>query len=86
MILKCCSALGSNYFIFQVEDAENNVEKLKKLNEKNKKELEKLAQVISESFERNDIKKAKDNIIKLKYFTSISNRLNRVLRELGVTD
>lgn len=86
MILKCCSALGSNYFIFQVEDAENNVDKLKKLNEKNKKELEKLAQVISESFERNDIKKAKDNIIKLKYFTSISNRLNRVLRELGVTD
>lgn len=69
-----------------MEGASNDREKLKQLNAKNKTELEKISKEIDECFKKNDIQAAKRNVIKLKYFSSLSSRINGILRELGETD
>lgn len=56
------------------------------LNEKNKEKLNNLTQIINESFIKNDLKNVKENIIKLKYFISLGDRINNYLREQGITD
>ncbi|KAG5883074.1 hypothetical protein JTB14_031185 [Gonioctena quinquepunctata] len=70
----------------EVEDAEGNIKKMKMLNEKNKMQVEKLLKNIDDSFRNSDIENAKKYIIILKYYSSISNRINESLRELGITD
>lgn len=69
-----------------MESANDDRERLKQLNDKNKVKIEKISKEIDECFKRDNIQAAKQNIIKLKYFNSLSNRINGVLRELGETD
>ncbi|KAJ8985187.1 hypothetical protein NQ317_018216 [Molorchus minor] len=70
----------------EMEEASTNIEKLKDLNKKNRAQSESISKAIDENFKNNDISKAKENVIKLKYFNSLSNRINGRLRELGDTD
>ncbi|CAH1155304.1 unnamed protein product [Phaedon cochleariae] len=70
----------------EIEEAGDNEEKLKVLEEKNKKMLEKLLEEISSHFKNDDLERVKKSIIKLKYFTSINGRLNSIFREMGVTN
>ncbi|CAG9853550.1 unnamed protein product [Phyllotreta striolata] len=70
----------------EVDNAQEDVVKLKELNEKNRNELNKLTKEIDQHFKNGDLKAAKASIIKLKYFTSISNRINSIFREAGVAD
>lgn len=69
-----------------MESANDDRERLKQLNDKNKVKIERISKEIDECFKRDNIQAAKQNIIKLKYFNSLSNRINGVLRELGETD
>lgn len=69
----------------QVEEA-NTPDKLKQLYAKNKQELDGIAKEISECFRNNDLKRAKFNVIKMKYYWSISAHINRLLRERGIID
>ncbi|XP_019753301.2 iron-sulfur cluster co-chaperone protein HscB [Dendroctonus ponderosae] len=70
------------------EELENttNVEKLKALNIKNRTQLEIITKNIDECFKENDLKQAKYFVIKMKYYTSLGNRINAILRELGIVD
>lgn len=67
-------------------DEADTPEKLKALEQKNKQMLSKITQEISEYFSANDIIKAKESIIKMKYFSSINSRINNLLREQGIVD
>lgn len=69
----------------EVEEADTD-EKLVQLNKKNKERLDGLIQEISDCFKRNDVKKAKAVIIKMKYYWSVGEHINRLLREKGITD
>lgn len=69
----------------EVEMADTD-EKLVQLNEKNKRHLDGLIKEISDCFRKNDTKKAKEVIIKMKYYWSVSEHINRLLRERGITD
>lgn len=70
------------------EELENttNVEKLKELNIKNRNQLEIITKNIDECFKKNDLNRAKHFVIKMKYYTSLGNRINAILRELGIVD
>ncbi|XP_030757562.1 iron-sulfur cluster co-chaperone protein HscB [Sitophilus oryzae] len=70
------------------EELDNNVEpeQLRQLNIKNKNELERLAQSIDECFKHQNLDEAKQFVIKMQYYTSLGNRINAKLRELGVVD
>nr|CAH7712753.1 unnamed protein product [Callosobruchus chinensis] len=70
----------------EVEEAGNDKQLLKKLFDKNKSVISKLEEEIQENFISNNIENTKKNVIRLKYFMSIHNRINKILRELGVTD
>nr|XP_023027277.1 iron-sulfur cluster co-chaperone protein HscB, mitochondrial [Leptinotarsa decemlineata] len=70
----------------EVEEAEGDINKMKELNEKSKMRIENILQRIDDCFKNNDIETAKNNIITLKYYCSISNRINGSLRELGVSE
>lgn len=67
-------------------ESTSDPEKLKQLNIKNKNILEIIARNIDECFRRNDLKQAKYFVIKLKYYSSLGNRINAVLRESGIVD
>ncbi|KAJ8954163.1 hypothetical protein NQ318_005757 [Aromia moschata] len=69
-----------------VEEVGKDVGKLKKLNKKNNEQLERVSREIDLCFKSNDIEKAKENIIKFKYYTSLSSRINGTLRDLGESD
>ncbi|XP_066139453.1 co-chaperone protein HscB homolog [Euwallacea fornicatus] len=64
----------------------NDVEQLKKLEVKNRNQLEKITKNIDECFRNNDLKQAKHYVIKMKYYSSLGNRINALMRELGVID
>ncbi|CAH2010596.1 unnamed protein product [Acanthoscelides obtectus] len=70
----------------EVEEAGDNKQLLKNLFEKNKCVIDQLEKEIEDNFRSNSIEKTKKNVIKLKYFISIHNKINKILRELGVTD
>lgn len=72
--------------LFKVEDANSSPDQLKLLNEKNQKELKQLIQLIDDNFQSGDLNSVKQNIIKMKYFISLGDRINHYLREMGVTD
>lgn len=69
----------------EVEEADTD-EKLVGLDKKNKKRLEGLVNEISDCFKTNDVKKAKEVVIKMKYYWSVGEHINRLLRERGITD
>ncbi|XP_044260632.1 iron-sulfur cluster co-chaperone protein HscB [Tribolium madens] len=69
----------------EVENADSD-DKLKKLKLKNDSELAKIADEINKCFETNEINKAKENIIKMKYFNSVSLHINNLIREKGITE
>lgn len=69
----------------EVEQADTP-EKLSKLNEKNRKQLEALTKEVGECFDGNETKRAKEVIIKMKYYWSVGEHINRLLRERGITD
>lgn len=64
----------------------NDVEKLRQLDSKNRSELEKIARSIDKCFKQNDLKQAKYFVVKMKYYSSLGNRINALLREMGVVD
>lgn len=69
----------------EVEEADTP-EKLKQLDQKNKMLLESLTREISECFKNNDVKMAKEVIIKMKYYWSVGEHINRLLRDRGIVD
>lgn len=69
----------------EVEEADTD-EKLIELNRKNKKQVENLVKEISDCFKRDDVKKAKEIVIKMKYYWSVGEHINKLLRERGITD
>lgn len=70
------------------EELENtkDVDKLRQLDSKNRSELENIAKSIDECFRQNDLKQAKYFVVKMKYYSSLGNRINALLREMGVVD
>lgn len=70
------------------EELENtkDVDKLRQLDSKNRTELENIARSIDECFKQNDLKQAKYFVVKMKYYSSLGNRINALLREMGVVD
>ncbi|XP_050306094.1 iron-sulfur cluster co-chaperone protein HscB [Anthonomus grandis grandis] len=70
------------------EELENctDADKLRKLDIKNKNQLEMLAKSIDECFKENNLNKAKNLVIKMKYYSSLGNRINSQLRDLGIVD
>lgn len=69
----------------EVEEADTD-EKLVELNARNKKRLEGLVNEVSECFKRNDVETAKGVVIKMKYYWSVGEHINKLLRERGITD
>lgn len=61
-------------------------EKLKQLDTKNKRQLSEIEQNITECFRNGNLKDAKIQIIKMKYYWSIAAHINRLLRERGIVD
>lgn len=69
----------------EVEDADTD-EKLVELNKKSKQRLESLVKEISECFQKNDVKKAKEVVIKLRYYWTVGEHINKLLRERGIVE
>ena len=59
---------------------------MKALHDRNKEMLAKSAETISECFGSGDFKKAKETVIKMKYYNSVMAYINNLLRERGVVD
>ena len=55
-------------------------EKMQDLEVTNAKRVEEYVQHISEAFEKNDIAKAKENLVKLKYFSNVDDKIRQLLR------
>ncbi|XP_057668430.1 co-chaperone protein HscB homolog [Diorhabda carinulata] len=70
----------------EVESTMHDMEKLRQLEQKNKTEIEVLTKEIDKHFQNRNIEGAKKSIIKLKYFSSISDRINSILREAGISE
>ncbi|XP_019874738.2 iron-sulfur cluster co-chaperone protein HscB [Aethina tumida] len=69
----------------QIDEAETP-DDIRKLNEQNQKVMSELGDKIAQCFNSNNLNGAKDFIIKLKYFTSINNRISNLMRERGMVD
>ncbi|XP_063929865.1 iron-sulfur cluster co-chaperone protein HscB [Zophobas morio] len=69
----------------EVENADTD-EKLKNLKYKNDNELLKIAKEIKTCFDENQITKAKETIIKMKYYNSVSLHINNLMREKGIVE
>lgn len=48
--------------------------------------LDKCSEVISQHFKDNNIGKAKEAIIRMKYYATIMRRINDLMRERGIVD
>ncbi|KAL3271450.1 hypothetical protein HHI36_021936 [Cryptolaemus montrouzieri] len=69
----------------EVENA-STPEKLKILNVSNRETMRQIEQDISNFFKQNNLEKVKSSIIKLRYYTSVSQHINELLRERGIVD
>jgi molecular chaperone HscB len=69
----------------EVESADN-AEKLKSLRQKNDVQLTKIAKEIESHFDTDQTAKAKEAIIKMKYYNSVNVYINNLMREGGVVD
>ncbi|KAK9720210.1 HSCB C-terminal oligomerization domain [Popillia japonica] len=67
-------------------DAADTPDKLKSLQQTNAKMLNKCSDEISHHFKDNNIAKAKEAIIRMKYYTTIMRRINDLMREKGIVD
>jgi hypothetical protein len=70
---------------FKVESADN-AEKLKSLKQKNDAQLTKIAKEIESHFDTDQTAKAKEAIVKMKYYNSVNVYINNLMREGGVVD
>lgn len=77
--------LTDRLLLLQVEAAKNP-KQLKALNENNKHALKEIGEEISRYFKENNVEKAKDTIIKMKYYNSVSLHINGLLREREIVD
>ncbi|KAK9886168.1 hypothetical protein WA026_015679 [Henosepilachna vigintioctopunctata] len=78
-------------YLMQIMDLNEEVERaspeeLIKLNRLNLENMNNIQQEISEGFKKNDLKKVKYSIIKLRYYNSLSLHINNLLRERGLVD
>ncbi|KAI4454371.1 iron-sulfur cluster co-chaperone protein hscb [Holotrichia oblita] len=67
-------------------DEADSPEKLKSLRERNNRMLNKCSEEVSQHFKDNNIEKAKEAIIKMKYYGTIMRRINDLMREKGIVD
>ncbi|GJQ79926.1 hypothetical protein Trydic_g18370 [Trypoxylus dichotomus] len=67
-------------------DQANSHEKLKLLEEKNNLALDECSKEVSKYFKDGDISKAKEAVIRMKYYNAISKRINDLMRERGIVD
>lgn len=67
-------------------DNANDEKSIRELDLKNRNEIDKLVKEIDTKFEKDDIENARVAIIKLKYYTSLSKRINTIMRDLGIVD
>lgn len=63
-----------------IMEVANQPEKMKAFEETNAKRVEEYVREISDAFEKNNIPRAKVNLIKLKYFANIDDKIKQVLR------
>ncbi|XP_008560840.1 iron-sulfur cluster co-chaperone protein HscB [Microplitis demolitor] len=67
-----------------IEEAGADKDKIDKLSKENHEILTTLSKEVSEAFKNGDIKKAHFLLLKMKYFTSIDDRLKNLRRNLGI--
>ncbi|KAF5301094.1 hypothetical protein FQA39_LY10913 [Lamprigera yunnana] len=67
-------------------EAANTPEQFKHLEQKNKKELEKIGSNISHFFKENNLMRAKQEVIRMRYYNSLRMRINALLRDKGIVD
>lgn len=70
----------------EVESASNDKEKTIHLMEENKQILQELSKKVADAFDNNDMEKAKEVLVKMKYYASIENRLKALKQDLGIVD
>ncbi|XP_017788355.1 PREDICTED: iron-sulfur cluster co-chaperone protein HscB, mitochondrial [Habropoda laboriosa] len=70
----------------EIDDAEDNEEKINKLVQDNQSVLNKLTMEIANAFRQNDIKKAEALLIRMKYYDTINNRLKKLKHDLGIIE
>lgn len=69
----------------EIEDCDTD-DKLQVLNNKNKDMLNKISKDIENYLKANDVIQAKSSVIRMKYYDSISQRINHLLREKGIVE
>lgn len=69
----------------EIDDAEDE-KMLRLLLDKNICTINNIVDKISICFEHSDFKKAKENVMKMKYYNSINKRINGIMREKGIVD
>ncbi|KRT82939.1 Chaperone [Oryctes borbonicus] len=67
-------------------DQADSPEKLKSLQEKSNQMLDRCSEEVSKCFEEGNISKAKEAVIRMKYYNTISKRINNLMREMGIVD
>ncbi|XP_029040755.2 iron-sulfur cluster co-chaperone protein HscB isoform X1 [Osmia bicornis bicornis] len=70
----------------EIDEAENNEEKIKKLVEENERILSNLTKNVGDAFRKEDIKKAETLLIQMKYYDTINNRLKKLKHDLGIIE
>ncbi|KAB0790937.1 hypothetical protein PPYR_02737 [Photinus pyralis] len=69
----------------EIEEAQT-ADELRHLNKKSKEKLDCITQKLATCFRDNNFQAAKELIIQLKYYSSVSVHVNSILRERGVVD
>lgn len=67
-------------------ESTKNEKELRAIDFKNKKKIEEIVAAINTMFNKNHIEKAKEEIAKLKYYISLSNRISAIMRDSGIVD
>lgn len=74
---------SSSFVLLQVEGADS-LDKIHEVNEKNKKSLQECEKEILDNFTKCDVEEVKKAVIKMKYYDSLSSRINNLMRERGI--
>lgn len=69
----------------EIDECKTN-EQLILINKKNKETLHEISVELSKCLKSNDVHNAKQLVIKMKYYNSISLRINHLLREQGILE
>lgn len=70
----------------EIEEAISDEKKAIQLMKENKKILQELSKKVADAFHKNDTEAAKETLVKMKYYTSIENRLKVLKQDLGIVD